>query len=251
MKFRIISDIHLDFSMYDLPVLEIDGETTLLVAGDIGTGDRILRTIEWLNSLAERFQYVVFVLGNHDYWGNSIDGAVYDVKSYLKTFGKSNLVSLENDYIDFGELIIYGGTMWTNVPLYADIYEKNMGDWHYIVNENGYKFSSDDQRRIHSEFKEGLCAVVEKGKSVVVMSHHAPFCTREHKPRGNNLDVYYYSSDIVDLLNDNVVLWVHGHTHDFVDTMCMNTRVVCNPRGYDEGKRKEYTGFKPELVVEV
>lgn len=251
MKFRIISDIHLDFSMYDFPILETDNETTLLVAGDIGTGDRLFRTIEWLNSLAERFQYVIFVLGNHDYWGNSIDGAIYDVKSYLRTFGNPNLFFLENEYVDLGELIIYGGTMWTNVPPYADIYEKNMGDWHYTTNEKGYRFGADNQREIHEKFKEGLKEVLKKERPVVVMSHHAPFCTREHNPHGNNLDVYYYSSDIIDLLNENVLLWVHGHTHDFVDTMCMNTRVVCNPRGYESKNNRERTGFKPKLIVEV
>ena len=42
-------------------------------------------------------------------------------------------------------------------------------------------------------------------------------------------------------------LWVHGHTHDSCDYQVGVTRVVCNPRGYeDENKR-----FDPELVVTV
>jgi hypothetical protein len=40
-------------------------------------------------------------------------------------------------------------------------------------------------------------------------------------------------------------LWVHGHTHDSYDYWVGSTRVVCNPRGYDD----ENIAFDPVLVV--
>ena len=42
-------------------------------------------------------------------------------------------------------------------------------------------------------------------------------------------------------------LWVHGHTHDSCDYRVGNTRVICNPRGYEN----ENGAFDPGQAVRV
>lgn len=254
MKFRVISDVHLDFSMYSLPYLETDKENTLLVCGDIGTGNRVFRTVEWLANLADRFLNVCFCLGNHDYWGNSIDGTKCDFNSYIRMMGRPNLHFLDDSWVDIGEFIIFGGTMWTDVPPYAEIYEKNMGDWHYIEKDDqGFKFGASQQTEEHRKYKEKLQQLLDSTKkNVIVMSHHAPVCTRDHFPHRSNLDVYYFCSDMVDLVgHERLKMWCHGHTHDAVDTMCMNTNIVCNPRGYESKHHSERTGYDSEKIWRV
>jgi hypothetical protein len=44
-----------------------------------------------------------------------------------------------------------------------------------------------------------------------------------------------YSSDLSAFILDHpqIKLWTHGHTHEDFDYMIGSTRIVCNPRGYD------------------
>lgn len=52
--------------------------------------------------------------------------------------------------------------------------------------------------------------------------------------------------DLTDVIEDGrPALWVHGHTHDSCDYELGATRIVCNPRGYED----ENSAFDPELVV--
>ena len=46
-----------------------------------------------------------------------------------------------------------------------------------------------------------------------------------------------------------IKLWTHGHTHHAFDYVIGETRVVCNPRGYEgyEGP----TGWDPNKVIEI
>jgi predicted phosphodiesterase len=55
-----------------------------------------------------------------------------------------------------------------------------------------------------------------------------------------------YASDLEHMMNPNIKLWLHGHTHTPFDYEVNGTRVVCNPRGYP-GERSNYT----DKVLEV
>lgn len=43
-----------------------------------------------------------------------------------------------------------------------------------------------------------------------------------------------YASSLDFFIDDHpqIVLWVHGHTHETFDYEIGNTRIFCNPRGY-------------------
>lgn len=53
------------------------------------------------------------------------------------------------------------------------------------------------------------------------------------------------------LEKENVKLWIHGHTHDSMDTEINGTGVVCNPRGYNEFGKFENKNFDENLVIEL
>lgn len=44
-------------------------------------------------------------------------------------------------------------------------------------------------------------------------------------------------------------LWIHGHTHVPCDYELLDTRIVCNPRGYPGEKHD--SRFQAGLIVEV
>ena len=54
----------------------------------------------------------------------------------------------------------------------------------------------------------------------------------------------YFANNLGDWIFDlKDTTWMFGHTHDHVDLMIGDTRVVCNPRGYDgyEGQAENFT----------
>jgi uncharacterized protein RhaS with RHS repeats len=62
-----------------------------------------------------------------------------------------------------------------------------------------------------------------------------------------------YYSDLSEFILDHpeIVLWTHGHMHHTFDYNIGDCRIVCNPRGYENSKYKEYTGWDPNLVIEI
>ena len=73
MKFRVLSDLHLEFTdgMYDLPVMEDEQDTVLLLAGDIGVVRRTESYLPFMEEMAERFLHVVSIAGNHEFYHSS------------------------------------------------------------------------------------------------------------------------------------------------------------------------------------
>ena len=49
--------------------------------------------------------------------------------------------------------------------------------------------------------------------------------------------------------NPNMKLWIHGHVHNNFDYMIGDTRVICNPRGYE--MYQENFEFKPDFEVDI
>jgi hypothetical protein len=62
-----------------------------------------------------------------------------------------------------------------------------------------------------------------------------------------------YHSDLSEFILDHpqIKLWTHGHTHVPFDYMIGETRVVCNPRGYENDGYSEDTGWNPNILLEI
>jgi hypothetical protein len=62
-----------------------------------------------------------------------------------------------------------------------------------------------------------------------------------------------YHSDLREFILDRpqIKLWTHGHTHHPFDYMIGETRIVCNPRGYENDGYSEDTGWNPNLILEI
>ena len=91
----------------------------------------------------------------------------------------------------------------------------------------------------------------EKGKPLIVMTHHAPSKRSCHPRYHRQYELNgCYNSDLEHLMGPHIALWVHGHTHDSYDYEINGTRVVCNPRGYwSQDMRGLNKSFNPELEI--
>ena len=105
------------------------------------------------------------------------------------------------------------------------------------MKEETSKFSPEDAMNDHKLFMDYLTHVLSghKDKKVVVIGHHAPSSLSVH-PRYANDDLMNggYRSSLDFFIEDHpeIVLWIHGHTHETFDYKIANTRIFCNPRGY-------------------
>jgi predicted phosphodiesterase len=247
MKIRILSDLHLEFQNYEPPPGDAD---VVVLAGDIHTKRR---AIPWI---LQHFKGpVLYVLGNHDYWGENLT----KLPSTLKSMAEGhNIHVLEGSSIVIDGVRFFGGTFWTDYELYGKRqYAMNeaiskMNDYRKIRHSPDYKkFKPETAFRQHFAVRLAMKQWLEEpfGGKTVVISHHAPSAkSLEVRSEGEILDACY-ASNLEEYMGPNLDLWIHGHIHDSMDYNINGTRVVANPRGY--APRELNPDFKDNFIVEV
>lgn len=244
MKIQPFSDIHLEFSAPDISQV---GDIVVM-AGDILIADWLTRPdTSSLAPMAKRFddfmfsfKNVIFVMGNHEHYKGDINKSAGIIRARYP-----HITLLDNETVEIDGKLIWGGTLWTNFargnPLAMMTAREQMNDFRVIKNVHR-KFLPKDALGIHIQHIRGL------RNADIVISHHAPsFQSVDSRYRNSNLNDAY-ASDLEELiLRSNIKLWVHGHMHGSNDYMVGNTRVVSNPRGYND----ENENFKKDLIIEL
>lgn len=243
MKIQVISDVHLEFGHFDLPDKNCD---VLIAAGDIGVGTEGL---DWLQTLDIP---VIYVAGNHEYWGFEIT----DLNSVLLEVSKnSNVHYLEQATVIIDSVRFIGCTLWTDFNECEDEemlqeLESIMNDFRYIFLDDG-PITPQKLIKLNQKSKKWLDKELSKPHDgpTVVVTHHAPSLKSWADGEDDYLK-YAYCNELESMLKDNQIdLWVHGHIHRSSDYKKHGVRVVCNPRGY-----KGYqlvNKFDPEKTIAV
>jgi len=251
MKIRYLSDLHLDWdNTFRVPSQQDDLQTTLVIAGDLWKDCKHLTTIlqpenkSWMAITASQFKYVVYVLGNHDYWNTRLDSLPEKCNQLHKEQGLDNVFLLENSVITLDSVKFAGGTLWTDYGRRDTISMMEatnyMNDYRLTRVGNEYrKMKPVDCLHIFDATKK---TIFSSGADVVV-THMAPSYQSVNAKYKNSRDelsnTWYYSELSSYILDSGVKLWLHGHMHDAVEYNIGETTVVCNPRGYTG----ETTGF--------
>ena len=270
MILRKASDIHNEFGdkSYVLPPLDTDPESILILAGDLDTNGRIIkkgRTFPGdikptlvLEEYSERFLAVIVVLGNHDFWGGSIDTMNPRLKGIIAERGLNNVHLLDNDLVEIGGVTFMGATLWTDYNnlnpesiLFAESY---MNDFRKIRFRTTRKIKSASTfyTEHHRARKYIEIQASKVDGPVVVVTHHAPTpISIDMKYRNDFHANGSYASDLTDVMlnNRNIKIWFHGHIHCSSDYYIGDTRVICNPRGYEGYEINPV--FNPFLQVEI
>ena len=261
MKVSVISDLHLehypDFTLYNHENAEV-----LILAGDIVIAedlkrfpfgvcrddvdshryDNVQRYLEFFTRASELFEWVVFVPGNHEFYGGEYKDSLEVLKRELGKF--DNVRVLHDEVFRLPGYSFVGSTLWTDMdnanPMTMFDADKRMNDHKTVRIKNGGIYERLTPRKswsIHQKSKKFIMKNVEaeyyNGQHVVVVTHHSPsFHSCNPAFQSSVLNGAYMSKmdDIVS--NSGAVLWVHGHIHYASDYMIGNTRVFCNPHGY-------------------
>lgn len=245
-RLAIVSDIHYN-QTDDYELHNTNSADILILAGDIINlnvpGARGLHEF-WLSSTAENFETVIYVPGNHEFYGNSYTATRDRLRETCEKYGIIYLDPGVYEY--FEDLKFVGATLWTDFnamdPAAVDAYFSNIADPHMICN-----FDAVKQKAINSLERQFLLENVDE--NTVVVTHHTPSMASCHEKWGNDAINYsFHNTELEDSIIDlKPKLWIHGHTHDVCDYNIGDTRVVCNPRGYES---ERIPGYSP-LYIDV
>lgn len=253
MKIQIVSDIHLGLAPCAIPNV---GADLLVLAGDI---HRPVEALHWAKDLAIP---IVYVPGNHEYYGSSLPATDRLLRELTQG---SNVTLLDCAEKRIGGVRVLGATLWTDFRLYGDDpeCEKAMDEarrfsrdfTRITVDEGGLETLSPMHCATlfmcHASWLETRLAEPFDGATVVV-THFAP-SAGSVAPRfaGSPLNACFVSNLDALVAKSGAALWVHGHTHDSFDYHIKGTRVLANPRGYVQNGKAENSAFDPGLTVEV
>lgn len=285
MKIRLLSDLHLDSDvhqyssthrqdgltqhdmLYYPQPLSDDLETTLVLAGDIWEDRKFLTNKHsvtgksWLAIVASRFKYVVFVLGNHDYWGTNITTEIAKCKQEIIEQGIDNAFLLEDSVVVLDNVKFIGATLWTDynrgIPHVLYSASQTMNDYKYI--RQGVDYHKCRPEYLYEKHLKSRRFIFENSRrdygdqNVVVVTHMAPSyqsVVDGYRTASNAMCNYYYYSDLDNYFYDENVqidLWCHGHMHTPLSYKIASTSVVCNPRGY----YGQDTNYHPTLTLDI
>lgn len=265
MKIQLASDLHLEFSDYHV---HNAGADMLILAGDILLADYLKRSDDsekgrryrdFLARCADDFDHVIYIAGNHEFYNGDFVGSLDVLHSYCDQWDHVHF--MENDTVCIMGVTFVGATLWTDLnrrdPLTVHAVDGMMNDYQQIRNDSaGYrKLQAVDTLHRHDHSLAYIKnAVSVADDPVVVVTHHTPsFLSCDEQYKDDTVMNGAFHSELGDYIADQpkIRYWVHGHTHTACDYTIGDTRVLCNPRGYETYNGKEHTGWDPNLIFEV
>jgi predicted phosphodiesterase len=267
MIVQYMSDLHLEFA--SMPVPDVAGDV-LVLAGDIHLG---ANAIPWIEQCAQKFDHVIYILGNHEYYGQKmwklpglIEGSLAgystdDLKfpdaetkpKLTKIFDPiTNVYFLDNDTIKIGDVNFIGSTLWSKPDIMLKYIMSDFIKIKYKYKQNQYgKFSPEAAYNLFLDNKQFIKNSIVPGEKNVVITHHAPSFEMINLARyGDSYENTGYATEILHEFNpEDINLWISGHTHGAYSKVISGIHSVSNCRGYVPYEETE--GFNPVAIVEV
>jgi predicted phosphodiesterase len=276
VDFRFFSDLHLEFDT-NFTIPNLKKNQVIIFAGDINSQGRKktlnIRTLNLLMPLIENGNHIIWVNGNHDYYGNKI----HKVDELFQALDDKyeNFHFLNDSSVLINEIEFLGGTLWTDIdnqnPLIYREYGAVKSTGEYISEEGiaDYKkiFVKRENPHVHYNTLKTLDTVtfhlktlnfiksrIGKHPKQVVVTHHTPSIdfidTKRWKK--NSITHYNFYSEL-DELAENFDFWVAGHSHKKVNKKKKNVHYLSNPRGYvgTDDLNDVVNEFEPELIITV
>lgn len=263
MKIRVMSDLHADPAHFDefvLEPMESDVDTILLLCGDVAEQTSGVALVA---SIAPRFRHVIWLMGNHEYYSGNIKRTPEKIRDKLASMNVDNVSVTVKDTIHIDDVTFVCATLWSDFnnhdPMVMLAASGGMNDYRKIRCGPDSapwkrKISPGIVYVIHKEHLAFIQDEVAKysDRKVVVVSHHAPSIKSIDPQYYTHKLNHCYFTELHDYIYDsNILLWAHGHTHNFAEYDINNTRVVCNPRGYQTLRFVEQTNFNPIYSFDV
>lgn len=258
MTINLVSDIHCRNTNFT-PNFEFEKlapADVLVIAGDIGTfvnRDKIIKKIND-NYIGEdkKFKSLVYCYGNHDYYVTDHFWMKKHGNMYCGPLVTDNHVDIKDD------VVFICSCMWS--PIFDQIrVSSGMNDYVYI---RGFSVAKCNELFEHNAqwILDMNKLYKDQGMKTVVVTHHLPtYQLVDDQYKGGPYSYLNEAFAVMDVewqqkfFDAGIDLWLHGHSHQFMDRTINNTRFVRNPFGYDWPTIHEYlhTNFKYDCVIEI
>ena len=240
MRFQLVSDLHLDIHKDNgaafISTLNSAFCEYLVIAGDLCESACWHEHTNLLADICSRFDRVIYVLGNHEYYKGSMPDVHWRFKLLEKKF--SNLHCLENETLEIEGIKFAGTTLWFPYDPMNFAHEKYMNDFWEIKD---FRDKVYEWNRYAKEFLFSCDADVW-------ITHHLPHCQSiDRIYHGNNLNRFFLSEIGEMILNKEPQVVVHGHTHIPCHYRLGYTRIHCNPMGYPGENKRVYSPMTIEV----
>jgi len=284
MKIKLVSDLHLEFS--DINIENDQNYDVLILGGDICIAQdlhdhiaadfnpysagafadlsrkqqRVKTFRDFFKRCSFQFPHVIYIMGNHEFYHGKFYAAIDYMREECAKY--PNVYMLEQDMKIIDDIVFVGGTLWTDMnrrdALTMHAMKDMMNDFRIVRNEKREfaKMSALDVAIRHDKTLAYIKLIVQehKDKKCVVVGHHAPSFKSVHEQYASQtLMNGGYASDLSEFILDHpqIVLWTHGHMHQPFDYVIGETRIVCNPRGYESDGYSENSGWNPNILLEI
>jgi predicted phosphodiesterase len=243
MKIAYASDLHFEFEPLILD--DIEPADVLILAGDILNVSRFKRITEstrtsdgdditnFFDTVTDKFKHVLMVMGNHEYYGSSIDEAIDTLKELLPY---ENFHILNGDYIVIDNNLFVGGTLWTDYnnedPFTLIRAPTLINDYRVIFNGEA-RVSVPDILARHKHFVKWVEHVDKAGyDNNILITHHSPSMqtTADHYKNDPIMNGLFGSN--LDHLLTNFDYAFFGHQHDPKTPIVNECVMLNNSRGY-------------------
>jgi len=245
-KITFLSDLHTEFSPFDVGASDLKTTDYLVLAGDIGCGLGAKAMITKISQENPSLP-IILVLGNHELYGVGV--CAYDMwKEVAKEW--QNIYVLQNSTATLDGLKFIGTTLWTDLTDEKTWAKQNISDYMRIP-----LWTTEDCTREHMlavSFLEDELINTTDNSSTVVVTHHVPTFHGIPPQYVGHKGQRSFASNLDYLIDAcQPALWIYGHTHGSMDFWMGKTRLVCNPRGYPRMNQSENVNFDPCGAVSI
>lgn len=231
MKVLAVSDVHFEFHADDGASLlaELDADVDVVViAGDLSVAPKLFEALRFFR---EKFERVVYVPGNHD-WFHTTRSGMARIRERVER-DLPGVFWLDRDVVEICGQRFVGTTLWFPDSKAAERWQNNMPDFAYI---EGFADWFGEEFEKNREF---LAENVRSGDFVI--THHLPTRRSIADKYVNHPLNCYFVGNVEDIVRDaGARYWVHGHTHESCDYIFGRTRVIANPLGYPKKPNREF-----------
>jgi hypothetical protein len=229
-------------------LLEPVGEV-LILAGDILPFDLHKKQTTFIDYIADRFEMVYWIPGNHEYYGYDLATVADPLLEKLR----SNVWLVNNQVIDYKNINFICSTLWSKINVVNEFdIQRSISDF-FTIQWEGQKFTTQQFNQLHDQsvsFLEKALKEVGTEKSIVI-THHVPTLYQYPAKYRNSPISDAFVTELYDLIHDSgVAYWIYGHHHCNVPEFVVGTTtMLTNQLGYVH--HKEHYKFNGKAVIEV
>jgi Icc-related predicted phosphoesterase len=249
LKVSCWSDLHLDYGYDGLLALPLPDVDVLIIAGDLAFNSEYQERA--LAYLAQKYQYVLYVPGNHEYEYKDI----HEHRKHLAGLKIPNVYVLDDGFIDIQGVRFIGSTLWTDCgnDKHQEILNERIFQ-HWKISSDGKPFLAGESTEMHHRMLDyvgfQLGEARRAGLQSVVISHPAPLFSSVHPAYQNSMNNEAFYTDLRDFIDlHQPAYWFHGHMHHSSRYRRGQSVVVCNPLGNPANPEHANPKFDPLLTI--